>query len=43
MTSCNISSAAITQFVDLLRTIVSVHRSPRWEKMRVFAEKQNAL
>ena len=43
MTSCNISSAAISQFVDLLRTTFSVHRSPRWEKRRAFAEKQNAL
>jgi hypothetical protein len=42
MTSCNISSAAITQCVDRLRTIFSVHCSPRWEKRRVFAEKPNA-
>jgi hypothetical protein len=40
MTSCSISSASITQFVDLLRTSFSVHRSRRWEKRRVFAEKE---
>ena len=43
MTSCNIKSAAITQFPTVLRMIPSVHRSSRREKGRVSGGNSSAL